>query len=145
MNIRRYALIFVGVAVGLGLLSLAVQALFGIDIFNGGMAIIPPMTAAMIEGHRYAMKEKRLPESPDMWRFSRSAALVVLAIAMVATVALSFVVPQMRALMAMRAGGGILMGVVLLQTLLAFLVTRYFLGLGARSALNAAKKKGKSR
>lgn len=144
MNIRRYALVFVGVIIGLGLLTFAMRALFGFNIFNGGMAIIPPMAAAMIEGQRFALKEKRLPESAEMWRFSRSAAFVALAIAMVATVALSFIVPQMRALMAMRAGGGILMGGVLLQALLSFFVTRYFLGLGARSAQNSAKKKGKS-
>lgn len=142
MNLRRYVLVYLAVGFGLALLSIAALALFSFDIANGGMVIIPPMAAAMVEGQRFAQQNARLPDGAEMWRFSRLAALVTLAVAMIVTVLLGFVLPDIRALMSARFGAGILMGAVVAQALLSFLVTRYFLGLGARSALNSGKQKG---
>lgn len=136
MNIRRYTLVFLGVSVGLWVLSLLVMQIFKFDIANGGMMILPPMVAAMVEGNKFAQQNGRLPEKGDMWKFARIAALVVLAISMVFTAVMTFVIPELRNLMAQRMGGGILMAAVLVQALVAFLVTRFFLGLGAKSALN---------
>jgi len=136
MNIRRYTLVFLGVSVGLWILSLLVMQIFKFDIANGGMVILPPMVAAMIEGHKFAGQNGHLPEKSDMWKFARIATLVVLALTMIFTVVMTFVVPELRSLMAQRMGGGILMAAVLVQALVAFLVTRFFLGLGAKSALN---------
>jgi F0F1-type ATP synthase assembly protein I len=136
MNITRYVIVFVGVSVGLWFLSLLVLQIFDFDISNGGMVILPPLFAAMIEGNRFARRLGRLPESGEMWKFARTAALIVLAITMIFSVVMTFVIPQLRAMMAQPMGAGLLLGAVVLQALLAFLVTRFFLGLGAKSGLN---------
>ncbi|WP_420568544.1 ABZJ_00895 family protein [Thalassovita sp.] len=136
MNIIRYTIVFLGVSVGLWFLTLMVVQLFDFDISNGGMVLLPPLVAAMIEGNKYARKTRQMPESGQMWRFARTAALVVLAITMIFTVVLTFVVPQLQAMMAQPLGAGMLMGAVLLQAVIAFLTTRFFLGMGAKSGLN---------
>jgi len=135
MNIRRYTVVFIGVSLGLWLLQLLVMLVFKFDISNGGMIVIPPLVAAAIEGNRYSRATGQLPESSEMWKFARLAALVVLAVTMVFTVIMSFAVPDLRALMSQRMGAGILMGMVLLQAVIAFLATRFFLGVGAKTGL----------
>ncbi|MBA84857.1 ABZJ_00895 family protein [Thalassobius sp. S69A] len=136
MSIPRYTFVFLGVSVGLWFLTLMIGQVFDFDISNGGMVIVPPLFAAMIEGNRFARRTKRLPESSEMWKFARTAALVVLAITMVFSVVMTFVIPQLRAMMSQPMGAGLLLGAVVLQAFLAFLVTRFFLGLGAKSGLN---------
>jgi hypothetical protein len=136
MNITRYTVVFLGVSVGLWFLTLLVSQLFDFDLSNGGMVLLPPLVAAMIEGNKYARQTRKLPESGQMWRFARTAAMVVLAITMIFTAVLTFVVPQLQAMMAQPMGAGMLMGAVLLQALIPFLTTRFFLGLGAKSGLN---------
>lgn len=136
MNITRYTFVFLGVSVGFWFLSLLVLQIFDFDISNGGMVIVPPLFAGMIEGNRYARRTKRLPESKEMWKFARVAALIVLAITMIFSVVMTFVIPQLRDLMSQPMGAGLLLGAVVLQALLVFLVTRLFLGLGAKTGLN---------
>ena len=136
MNIRRYALVFIGTSLGLWALTMLALLVFEFDISNGGMVILPPLVAAMIEGHRFARSNGRLPEKLEMWKFARLAALVVMAVTMVFTVIMTFFVPELRELMAQRMGAGVLLALVVLQALIAFLVTRFFLGFGAKSGLN---------
>lgn len=136
MNIRRYIIVFLGVSVGLWFLSLLVLQIFDFDISNGGMVLLPPLVASMIEGNKFARSTGRMPETGEMWRFARTAAMVVLAITMIFTVVMTFVIPDLRALMGQRMGAGILMGAVLIQAVVALLVTRFFLGFGAKSGLN---------
>ncbi|MGH1354723.1 MAG: ABZJ_00895 family protein [Thalassovita sp.] len=136
MNITRYIIVFLGVSVGLWFLSLLVLQIFDFDISNGGMVLLPPLVAAMIEGNKFSRRTGRLPESAEMWKFARTTALVVMAITMIFSVIMTFIVPQLRAMMSQPMGAGLLMGAVILQALLAFLVTRFFLGFGAKSGLN---------
>jgi hypothetical protein len=137
MDVRRYILVFIGVSLGLWLLQLIVMLVFGFDISNGGMVVVPPLVAGAIEGNRYARRNGALPTSSEMWKFSRLAALFVLGITMVFTVIMAFTVPELRAMMSQGMGAGLLMGMVLIQATIAFLATRFFLGIGAKTGLKA--------
>ena len=140
MKLQRFALTYFGFMLGLMAISVVLKVFFETDFANGGMALIPAIGAAMIEGQKYVQTNEALPEKILMWRFARVAAAVALAISLVAVAMGSFVVPQIRGLMAQPGGAGILMALSLLHAGFTFLVVRFFLGLAARSQLSALNR-----
>lgn len=140
MKLQRFALTYFGFMLGLMAISVVLKLFFETDFVNGGMALIPAIGAAMIEGQKYVQANETLPEKIQMWRFARVAAAVALAISLVAVAIGSFVVPQIRGLMAQPGGAGILMALALLHAGFTFLVVRFFMGLAARSQLSALNR-----
>ena len=140
MKLQRFALTYFGFMLGLMAISVVLKVFFETEFVNGGMALIPAIGAAMIEGQKYVQANEALPEKIQMWRFARVAAAVALAISLVAVAIGSFVVPQIRGLMAQPGGAGILMALALLHAGFTFLVVRFFMGLAARSQLSALNR-----
>ncbi|MBT8153380.1 ABZJ_00895 family protein [Epibacterium ulvae] len=143
MDLKRYALNFILTALALMVVNYALLTFADVDIGNAGMGLIPIFLAAMLEGQRYAREHGDVPESRAMWQFSKQAAMVVVAINMVLVAALSFVLPDLRYLMTQSWGPGVLLCVILVVGVISFLLTRQFLGMGARTTLKAEAKKRK--
>ncbi len=143
MNLKRYALNFIATSVALFAVNFALLTFANVDIANAGMGLIPIFLAAMLEGQRYAREHGDAPESSAMWQFSKQAAMVVVALNMVFIAGASFVVPEIQFLMTQSWGPGVLLCIVLVIGLLSFLLTRQFLGMGARTTLKAEAKKRK--
>ena len=145
MNLKRYCLTFIVVTLCLGAAVTAIEVLLEVQIRNAGMALIPIFTAAMLEGQKYAQTTGQVPESSEMWRFSRQVTLVVVGFNMVVIAGLSFVLPELRWVMTQSWGGGAILSILLVVAGLAFFMTRQFLAMGAKGALKAEAKKTKSR
>ena len=140
MKLQRFALTYFGFMLGLVAISVLLKLFFETDFANGGMALIPAIGAAMIEGQKYVQANDALPDKIQMWRFARVAAAVALAISLVAVAMGSYVVPQIRGLMTQPGGAGILMALSLLHAGFTFLVVRFFLGLAARSQFRTVNR-----
>ncbi|NIZ15528.1 ABZJ_00895 family protein [Phaeobacter sp. HF9A] len=137
MSLRRFTLVYIATLMALMVLVVLAQAVTGYDIANAGMSIIPAMSAGMAEGQFFVRSKKRMPENAEMWHFARQATVVMLGLTMVAVAIFSVAVPQIRFMLSQPSGGMLLLAAVLFQVALSFLLVRYFLGLGAKSALRA--------
>ena len=133
MNPKRYALWAAGTAVFLQVLSMAVAILFGFDISNAGMFIIPPMAAAMIEGQKWVREHKAMPETSDLWRWSRSGAVILFGVYLILFVLFGMVVPEVRAALSQSAVAGLVVVFLILICAFSILINRWFLGISARS------------
>ena len=133
MNPTRYALWAAGTAVFLQILSMAIAAAFDFDISNAGMFIIPPMAAAMIEGQKWVREHKAMPEASDMWRWSRSGAVILFGVYLILFVLFGMVVPEVRAALSQPAVAGILVVFLILLCAFSIVINRWFLGIAARS------------
>ncbi|TNJ41159.1 ABZJ_00895 family protein [Phaeobacter sp. B1627] len=142
MNLRRFTLVYLALILAMMVLVVLVQAVTGFDIANAGMAIIPAMGAAMIEGQKFARREGRQPESAQMWRFARQSVVIILGLSMVAVMLFSVTAPEIKMLLSQQYGGALLLGALLFQVAVSFILVRHFVGLGARSVLGAPTGKG---
>lgn len=137
MNLRRFSLVYLAIMMGLMVIVVLVQAIFAFDIANAGMAIIPSMGAAMVEGQSFARREQRLPTSSEMWGFARKAGVIILGFTMISVAVFSVAAPQIKAMMTDTTGALFLMGAILFQAAVSFVLVRHFVGLGAKSMLKA--------
>ncbi|OIQ28632.1 MAG: hypothetical protein BM562_12555 [Alphaproteobacteria bacterium MedPE-SWcel] len=142
MNLRRFTLVYMALMLALMVLVVLVRAISGYDIANAGMAIIPAMGAAMVEGQKFARREERLPEPAQMWRFARQSAVIIFGLSMVSVLLFSVTAPEIKLLLSQNYGGALLLGALLFQVAVSFCLVRHFVGLGARSALSARAGKG---
>ncbi len=140
MKLGRFAVVYLAIMVALMVLILLVQAIFRFDISNAGMAIIPAMGAAMAEGQAFAKAENRAPETSEMWAFARRAGLVVLGLTLLSTAAFSIAVPEIKFVLSQPGGALVLLAAILFQTLISFVLVRFFLATGAKSILRAQKR-----
>lgn len=141
MRLGRFAVIYLATIVGMLVIVLLVQAIARFDISNAGMAIIPAMVAALVEGQSFARAENRLPESREMWRFARRASVIVLGLTMMSAAVFSIAVPEIAYMLRQPNGAAFLLVAILFQTLVSFFLLRLFLASGAKSALKAAGRK----
>ena len=137
MKLGRFAVIYLAIMVALMVLILLVQAIFRFDISNAGMAIIPAMGAAMAEGQAFAKAEDRAPETSEMWAFARRAGL---GLTLLSTAAFSIAVPEIKFVLSQPGGALVLLAAILFQTLISFVLVRFFLATGAKSILRAQKR-----
>ncbi|MFK7938463.1 MAG: ABZJ_00895 family protein [Roseovarius sp.] len=142
MNLIRYGLVFLVVALGV---ALAVQGLNArVDTVLGSSAqlMVPAMIAALIEGQQFGKLQKRRPNSAEIWGFTWMATLVAtllnLGLAFLAAgIApefgkLAIAVPlsqQFNLLLLIYAGGYLI-------------CNRFFCGLGAGNQLSIMRSRG---
>ncbi|KUP94138.1 ABZJ_00895 family protein [Tritonibacter horizontis] len=137
MNLRRFSLVYLATMLGLMMIVVLVQAVGNFNVANAGMAIIPAMVAGLVEGQRFAGVEKRLPESSQIWRFACRAAVIILGLTMISVSIFSVAAPQIKLMLSHTQGALLLLAAILFQTAVSFLLVRYFVALGAKSALRA--------
>jgi cobalamin synthase len=140
VKLGRFAIVYLGIMVALMVLILLVQAIFRFDISNAGMAIIPAMGAAMVEGQAFAKAQERMPEPAEMWGFARRAGIVILGLTLLSTAAFSLAVPEIKHILSQPQGTMFLLVAVLFQAMISFLLVRFFLATGAKSMLRAQKR-----
>ncbi len=76
----RYALVFLAVAVGVGLLVGFLNARMDSTLGSSAQLMVPAMIAAVIEGQQFARRTKRKPSSREAWNFAWVAMLVATAL-----------------------------------------------------------------
>lgn len=135
INYKRFALVFLGMTIGLPLLLVAIGMLTGIDLNNAGTSIIPIMIASLIEGQHFARADARRPTSAEAWKI----ALQLTGLAVILSVGLailSFLIwPDLMGLVPLSWFGII----ALVVALVMFITSRVFFALGAKTQLRAMK------
>ncbi|QPH53876.1 ABZJ_00895 family protein [Pontivivens ytuae] len=129
-----YLAILVAAIIGMAVLIFVVQWLTGVNIGGGATAIVPPMAAAMLVGQRWAKQRGATPTSKEAWRFAFVAGLVFFAL----QILLALMVAASGVLGPVNQGFiGLMVGLVIAYTAVAILMHRWFVMMGARSALKA--------
>lgn len=86
IGLIRYALVFLAVAVGVALLVGFLNAQAETALGSSAQLMVPAMIAAVIEGQRFARREKRKPKGAEAWNFAWAATVI----AVVLNVALAY-------------------------------------------------------
>ncbi|MEO0357678.1 MAG: ABZJ_00895 family protein [Pseudomonadota bacterium] len=131
MTVRlfRYACVFFAALVLIELLLFGVGYVMQGDFRNLGMGLIPFMGAALFEGTKHAQGTR--DAIPHPWK--QSGVMTVVGLGLSVLLALPFVIgmPNLRAAMADYAG--YVAGFALVLSIVAWLVTRFFLTFGAKN------------
>ncbi len=133
VNLKRFGFVFVATAVGLMVLTILVDLLFGFDIQNAGMSLIPMMIASMLEGQKYAQTSREPIDAPWKHAVMMAAIGTLLNILILAVMAAIF--PDIRDLFANLFG--IVSAVIVVVFVLFILVGRFFLTFGAKQIWKA--------
>ncbi len=80
MNPIRYALVFVAVAVGAAMAINALNTATETTLGSSAQLMVPAMIAALIEGQQFTRKQKRRPESGEIWGFTWIATAIATAL-----------------------------------------------------------------
>jgi len=86
MNHTRYAIVFLGVAVGVALIVAAINNSGQTTLGSQAQLMVPAMIAALVEGQCFVRAKNRKPTSAERWGF----VWIATAICVVLNVALSY-------------------------------------------------------
>ena len=140
MDYKRYGLIILASVIGLQILSMIVFWVFNFDISNAGMAILPPMVGAMIEGQKWARQHGRGPDSKDIWRWSSLGGMIVFVVYIVGFVVIGVFIPEIRSILSEPDMAGLMLVLLAALSGFAILVNRWFYGIAVRSELARMKQ-----
>lgn len=142
MNLIRYGLIFLAVALGVALAVSGLNTQIDNVLGSSAQLMVPAMIAALIEGQQFAKIHKRRPGSAEIWGFAWQATgvatvLNLLLAFLAGSLApefgkLAIAVPlsqQFNLLLAIYAGGYLI-------------CNRFFSGLGAGNQLSLMRSRG---
>ncbi|UWQ16170.1 ABZJ_00895 family protein [Jannaschia sp. M317] len=131
----RYLIAVLALTIGFMVFVNLVARLTGILLPGGAVAILPPMIAALHVGQVWGKERGAVPESAVAWRWAAVAGLVFLAVQLL-------LMPVMLAGAGAITGQmmGLIAGLVAGTTIMAVLVHRLFLVMGAKGAV--ARPKG---
>ncbi|MDR9393312.1 MAG: ABZJ_00895 family protein [Roseovarius sp.] len=142
MIFARYAIVFVAVAIGVGLVVSWLNASTDTALGSSAQLMVPAMVAAVIEGQQHARTHKTRPGPAAAWRFTWTAtgvavllnlALAYLAGGLLPEFAKLAIAPvlsrQFMILLALYAGGYLI-------------CNRLFLGIGAGNQLSLMRSRG---
>ena len=132
MNAKRFALVVTGTMLALALLVVALRVLLGVDLANGGLTMIPPMLGAMVEGQKHAKASRAPIEKP--WALAVQMTGITLAINLVFGAIVFFLVPGFDVVITYP---WLITAFVCVVALVWLLVTRYFIGFGAKQTWKA--------
>ncbi|MCV2881609.1 ABZJ_00895 family protein [Actibacterium sp. XHP0104] len=143
INVTRYLLIFVATAIGIAVLTLALEYFIQFEVSGGWMPLMPFFFAAMMEGQRHVEAYEDMPSGGDMWRASLLMSLIGMLINAVVGVALYLVFPEMFAPLA-----GIPMSYYVIGLagvfVVALVTSRVGVRSGARSTYKLQQKSAKA-
>lgn len=142
MNLIRYAVVFVTVALGVALAVRGLNTQIDNVLGSSAQLMVPAMIAALIEGQQFARAHKRRPNSAEIWGFTWMATAIATILNLVLAYAagsfapefgkLAIAVPlsqQFNLLLAIYAGGYLI-------------CNRFFAGLGAGNQLSLMRSRG---
>ena len=140
LNWKRYAGVYILSMIGLMIIGLLLQRLFGFSLPPGLSTVLPPMMAAMIEGQKRADSGLGQYENTEAWSAASFATMVVGVITVVVLAGLLIVMPPMREMfssISMMTWVLVFAGIMVLT----LLVNRVFLTLGYKNQRKALDKK----
>lgn len=139
LNTPRFLVVFVITSIAVPAVLFGVSAVFGIDLSSSFLPFIPFLAAATFEGHRQVQTHQTMPGSGDMW----SAALWMGIVGMLANLVMAglffLVVPGMSEGLAGIPVNFLVIGFTI-TFVVAVLISRLFLWVGARSAFKALER-----
>lgn len=139
VSLPRYALVYIGTAIGISLFLEALVRFVGIDVSSGGTSVIPAILAAMVEGQKRAAAGAELYTSSEAWTAAFLMTLVAMAIAVAAMFGLSFIAAWAELLAIISPEAWIfILGFAGLVTLGC---NRFFLTMGYRNQRKVMEKK----
>lgn len=138
----RYALVFLAVAVGVGLLVKFLNARTESTLGSSAQLMVPAMIAAAIEGSRFARMRKRKPQGVEAWNFAWAAAAVATALNLVLAYYGGSLLPEFARLAAAPAPSQQFFLLLGLYAGGYLIFNRVFLGLGAGNQLSLMRSRG---
>ncbi|WP_071674568.1 ABZJ_00895 family protein [Nioella nitratireducens] len=138
-NPRRYLLIFGGAMIVLFVLTLAGQALFGINLGSAAIPLIPAMAAAAVEGQRYAREHREDPVGMVAWQAALKMSFIALGLNILQLGLMMLVQPATYTVMMQNPLPSI--GILALYFGLWVLVNRFFYRIGLRNERSTGARK----
>lgn len=142
MNLIRYALVFVAVALGAALLITALNTATDNVLGHSAQLMVPAMIAALIEGQQFAKAQKRKPGSAEMWNFTWIATVIAVGLNLAIAFGAGRIAPefgklaiaeplsqQFIVLLGLYAGGYLIFN-------------RLFVGIGAANQISLMRSRG---
>ena len=124
--LNRYLAVLTASVVGITLIGYLLAVAAGIALPMGALAVLPPMIGALHVGQHWGRERGHVPEARAAWRWAGAGALVYLALIVVLAVPMFGVIRNVLGLAVVLA---------VLTTLMTVLLNRFFLSIGARSAV----------
>ncbi|NDW54676.1 ABZJ_00895 family protein [Aliiroseovarius sp. PrR006] len=140
LNWKRYAGVYILSMIGLMIIGLLLQRLFGFSLPTGLSTVLPPMMAAMIEGQKRADAGLGQYENTEAWSAASLATMVVGVITVAVLAGLLILMPLMRE---MFSSISMMTWVLVFAGImgLTLLVNRFFLTMGYKNQRKALDKK----
>ena len=142
MRYIRYSIVFVLVAVGVGVLVSAVNTAAQSTLGSSAQLMVPAMIAALIEGQQFTKANKRKFYAPEAWRFTGIATAIAVGLNVGLTYLTAPLVPEFGKL-AIAPFGLEQFLILLAPYALGYLVfNRLFLGIGSGNQLSLMRSRG---
>ncbi|MCZ4353196.1 ABZJ_00895 family protein [Roseovarius aestuarii] len=136
MNYLRYAGVFIGFAVGVALLVLALNRWADANLGSSAQLLAPAMVAAVIEGRYFARSQTRKPTTAEAWNFALMATVLAVMLNLMLSYAASRLMPEFAKLTIAPFASQQFVTLLGLYGLGYLLSNRFFFGLGARTELD---------
>ncbi|WP_377193203.1 ABZJ_00895 family protein [Ruegeria meonggei] len=138
-SILRFSLVFTLVSIAIPLFVFAASAVFDVDLSGSFVHMVPFIAGAIFEGQRYAQQFDEMPAKSEMWNAALIMACVGMVISLVWAALLFFALPSLSAplrdipILFLAIGFCVIL-------LIAFLMCRVFVALGARTYLKNSRR-----
>lgn len=133
-SLLRFAMVFTAASIAIPFLVMAIERLLNISVSSAGTSMIPFMVAASIEGQNYVKQFGDVPSKAEMWFAARIMALIGMGLSLILGAVSLYLFPETREILAILPTVALLIIVVVLY-IIAFLICRAFIGIGARAEL----------
>ncbi|WP_397544185.1 ABZJ_00895 family protein [Roseovarius salis] len=138
----RYALVFLGVAIGASVLVSLLNATVDSALGSSAQLMVPAMIAAVIEGQQFAKREKRKPKGAAAWNFTWVATIIAIGLNLLLAYAGGRLVPEFAKLAIAPAGSRQFLILLALYAGGYLVCNRLFLGIGAGNQLSLMRSRG---
>ncbi len=138
--LKRYALVAGLTMVGLGLLSVVLSMMAGVEL-GGALGIVSAIGPALGAGQTYGQRWEKRPDSGYAWKLSVAFVVLNFVVSIVLVVILTAATSELSLLGTIIAGvGPLIFGAIMLVIFAVYLcATRYFFGYGAKLAVRALR------
>ena len=138
---KRYALVYVIAVLALAVFEVGLEVLARYSLPMGIRSILPPIMAAMYEGQKRAQAGLEPLDGSAAWKAARGMTYVVLAVSIMLLL-ISLLIPGWGSLLWVLPPM-FLIGMLAFELLMAFLVNRFFVGIGYRNQRMAMDRRSR--
>jgi ABC-type antimicrobial peptide transport system permease subunit len=138
----RYALVFVGVAIGASLLVSVLNTAAETPFGSSAQLMVPAMVGAVIEGQQFAKRERRKPKGAAAWTFTWIATAIALALNVALAYGAGELVPEFARLAVLAPGSRQFLILLGLYAGGYLVCNRLFLSIAAGNQLALMRSRG---